>query len=132
MTNVGLGNVPPPLEYGVLDSFQGLPAMTNVNNVNKGWNEFVLYGDTTRPNEHGVEPVYYNLYIGMTWDDGNGDVLEEPGAGKGLLMQNQVDDTVEGFYCLRDNNAFYNWLCHSTRITDINWHPEIPRMPVNR
>ena len=50
MTNVGLGNVPPPLEYGVLDAFQGLPAMPNVNNVNKGWNEFVLYGDTTRPN----------------------------------------------------------------------------------
>ena len=47
MTNVGLGNVPPPLDYGVLDAFQGLPQIKGVNKVGKGWNEFVLYGDST-------------------------------------------------------------------------------------
>ena len=50
MTNVGLGNVPPPLKYNVLDSFQGLPEIPNVNAVGKGWNEFVLYGDSTYEN----------------------------------------------------------------------------------
>ena len=87
MTNVGLGNVPPPLNYNVLDLFQGLPSIPNVNTVGKGWNEFVLYGDSTFDNEFAVEPEYYYLYIGMTWDNSNtNDVLEEDGAGRGFYI----------------------------------------------
>ena len=76
MSNAGLANVPPPLNHDVIDDFQGLPEIEGVNKVGKGWNEFVLYGDVTTTNPFGVEPQYYFLYVGMTWDDGTGRVLE--------------------------------------------------------
>ena len=133
MTNVGLGNVPPPLEYGVLDSFQGLPSIPNVNAVGKGWNEFVLFGDSSYENEFGVQPDYYYLYTGMTWiNENRGGVLEEDGSGRGLFFQNFVDNTVEGWFCTRDNTAYYNWLCESTHISDFYWDPSSNRMPINR
>ena len=92
MSNVGLGNVPPPLlNFGVDTAFQGLPQIEGVNRVGKGWNEFVLYGDTTYTNEFGVVPEFYYLYVGMTWDDGNDRVLTEEGALKGLFVRNFND-----------------------------------------
>ena len=75
MSNVGLANVPPPLTHNVIDDFQGLPLIPNVNSIGKGWNEFVLYGDVSTSNDFEVDPLYYYLYIGMTWDDGEGFVL---------------------------------------------------------
>ena len=132
MTNVGLANVPPPLDYNVFEDFQGLPQIPGVNRVGKGWNEFVLYGDPEAENLYEVLPEYYYIYIGMTWDDGNNRVLEKEGAGKGLFLENSVNGMVEGFYCLRDSSAYFNWLCHSVKIDSFYWDPSVPRMPINR
>ena len=84
-----------------------------MNKVGKGWNEFVLYGDVSTENTFSVSPQYYYLYIGMTWDDGNGYVLEKEGAGKGLFFKNEFDFSIEGFLCRRDANSYFNWLCES-------------------
>ena len=132
MANVGLGNVPTPLNVGVDQAFQGLPQIDGVNRVGKGWNEFVLYADTNYINEFGVLPEYYYVYIGMTWDNGSEEVLTEEGAVKGLFIRNYVDSSVEGFYCVRRNNAYYNWLCESTVITEFNFDPVIPQLPINK
>ena len=133
MTNVGLGNVPPPLSYGVLDSFQGLPDIPNVNKFGKGWNEFVLYGDSSYDNGFGVQPDFYYLYVGMTWvNENRGDVLQEDGSGRGFFVRNFIDNSAEGWYCTRDNAAYYNWLCESTHIEEFYWDPTSQRMPVNR
>ena len=132
MTNAGLAGVPPPLKHNVMEDFQGLPEIPSVNKVGKGWNEFVLYADTTTGNSFAVEPQYYYLYIGMTWDDGDGYVLQKEGAGRGLFFRNEFDRSVEGFYCYRDSYAYFNWLCESAHMTDFFFDPEIPRMPYNR
>ena len=132
MVNVGLANVPPPLDHGVLDQFQGLPQIEGVNRVGKGWNEFVLYGDVTAENSFEVFPEYYYFYVGMTWDDGEGRVLTQENAGKGIFFRNFIDYSVEGFYCYRDNLAYHNWLCESNSISAFNWDPEVTRMPLNR
>ena len=133
MSNVGLGNVPPPLlTFGVDNAFQGLPQMEGVNRVGKGWNEFVLYGDTTYNNEFGVVPEFYYLYVGMTWDDGSDEVLTEEGALKGLFIRNFNDLSVEGFYCMRRNESYYNWECKSSIISEFYFDPTEPRLPINK
>ena len=69
----------------------------------------------------------------MTWvNENRGGVLQEDGAGRGLFFQNSVDYSVEGWYCTRDNTAYYNWLCESTHISSFYWDPRSDRMPINR
>mmetsp|Transcript_42723 Transcript_42723/g.56402 ORF Transcript_42723/g.56402 Transcript_42723/m.56402 type:complete len:88 (+) Transcript_42723:210-473(+) len=68
----------------------------------------------------------------MTWDDGNGRVLQEEGAGKGLFFKNEFDFSLEGFYCYRKSLSYYNWLCESTKIDEFYFEPEVSRMPYNR
>ena len=106
--------------------------MNGVNRIGKGWNEFVLYGDTRFENEFNVLPFYYYLYIGMTWDNGNDEVLTDEGATKGLFVRNFVDSAVEGFYCTRRNNAYYNWLCESSVIDPFYFEVNVPRLPINK
>ena len=102
-----------------------------MNAVGKGWNEFVLYGDNT-DNLFDVFPDYYYMYVGMTWDNGNGRILTEQGAGRGLFFRNFVNKSVEGFHCYRDNLSYFNWLCESVYMSDFFFDPTVPRMPVNR
>ena len=132
MTNVGLANVPPPLDYNVLDAFQPLPRIKGVNAVDKGWNEFVLYGVDDHKNDFSVDPTFYYFYVGMTWDNDNGGVLDTQGAGRGLFFKNFRDDSVEGFFCTRENTSYFNWLCDSVKFSSYYWDPTVNRMPVNR
>ena len=64
----------------------GLNIFQGIYLVGKGWNEFVLYAETNLSNEFSVYPEFYYLYVGMTWDNGFDRVLDEPGAGRGLLF----------------------------------------------
>ena len=132
MTNVGLAGVVPPVDKNVMEFFQGLPRIAGVNSVGKGWNEFVLYGDSWKGNLYKVYPDYYYLYVAMTWDNGLGEILDEEGAIRGLFFENFVDFSVEGFYCQRDSSALYNWLCYSSQVSNFYWDPETPRLPLNR
>ena len=67
----------------------------------------------------------------MTWDNGEGGKLTEEGAGRGLFFRNFIDDSVEGFFCTRDNASYFNWLCESLHISSYYWNPTVNRMPVN-
>ena len=131
MTNVGLGAVPAPIEFD-LDNFQGIPQMDGVNRVGKGYNEFVLYGERERYEELKLGGLYYYLYVAMSWDNGNGGVLKDEGAGKGLFFKNNYTDITEGWYCTRDSSAYFNWLCEGTKISEAYWAPEIEEMPNDR
>ena len=100
--------------------------------VGKGWNEFVLYGDVNTANSFNVTPQYYYLYIGMTWDDGNGYVLKEEGAGKGLFFKNEFDYSVEGFLCHRKNSHYFGWVCESYYMSEFFFDENSDWMPYNR
>jgi hypothetical protein len=55
----------------------------------KGYNEFVLYGEEFK--SEGLEistiPVY-NFFTAMSWDNGAGELIKEPGSGRGLFFRN--------------------------------------------
>ena len=128
MPNVGLAAIPPPVDFG-LENFQGIPQMDGVNNIRKGYNEFVLYGEKLYYDELELPASYYYLYVGMTWDNGDNGVLTDEGAGRGLFFRNFYTDTIEGFYCTRDETAFFNWDCVGSKINANVWAPEVDEMP---
>ena len=102
MPNVGLAAVPAPVDFGI-ENFQGIPEIEEVNAIGKGFNEYVLYGENVYYNELELGGSYYYLYIGMSWDNGDGGILTDEGAGRGLFFGNDYTDLYEGFYCYRDS-----------------------------
>ena len=109
--NVGLRNVPPPIWGDNLPNFQALPSLPGVNRVGKGYNEYVLYGESYENSELDIFPNYYYFYVGMTWDNGSERLLTADGHGKGLFFKNYILGDVEGFYCTRNNEAYFKWDC---------------------
>ena len=83
-------------------------------------------------NTLGVDnALFYNFYVGMTWDNGRQGVLTDEGAARGLFFKNKLTDMYEGFYCTRNNVSYFNWLCESYVIDEYYWDPETSRLPVN-
>ena len=97
----------------------------------KGWNEYVLYGEDFNSALLDLknQPFYY-LYTGMTWDDGEEGVITADGDGKGLFIQNFEDNSVEGWYCIRNSEALYNWDCRSARIDSYFFEPDQITFPM--
>ena len=100
-----------------------------MNRVGKGLNEFVLYGETEYYDELKLGGLYYYFYTAMSWDNGDNGVLTDEGAGRGLFFKNDYTDITEGWYCTRDKNAYFNWLCEGTKIGEAHWAPEEDTMP---
>ena len=135
--NVGLAAVPPPVDNDWdLNNFQGLPRMEGVNNLAKGYNEYVLYGEVENYEAlkltGGNAAHYYYFYVGMSWDNGEGGVLQDEGAGRGLFFKNSYTDITEGWYCTRNDISYFNWQCLSSKISEFNRAPEIDEMPNDR
>ena len=130
--NVGLRNVPPPIWENNLDNFQAVPSIPGVNRVGKGYNEYVLYGESSENELLAIKPAYYYFYVGMTWDNGEEGLITTDGYGKGLFFKNYVLGYAEGFFCTRNNEAYFKWDCESTMITEFNFRPEESRMPSDR
>ena len=103
--------------------------MDGVNNLRKGYNEFVLYGEKLYYDELKLPAAYYYLYVGMTWDNGDNGILTEDGAGRGLFFRNSDIDNIEGFYCTRDETKFFDWDCVGSVISANVWEPENNEMP---
>lgn len=69
--NVGLAAVPTPLSEVDLPNFQGIGLIPGVNNPNKGYNEFVLYGEDIVSNETDVtiDLSLYWFYVGLSFNN---------------------------------------------------------------
>ena len=132
MQNVGLRNVPPPVDEFNLPNFQALPQIEGVNSVGKGYNVYVLYGELSVNEQLGIYPAYYYLYVGMSIDNGAGELITTDGVGRGLFFRNDILENVEGFFCERNSQAMYNWECQSTNIAGYYFRPDEARMPLNR
>ena len=87
--------------------------MEGVNNLAKGYNEYVLYGDVESYDAlkltGGNAALYYYFYVGMSWDNGEEGILTDEGAGRGLFFKNNYTDITEGWYCTRNDLAYFNW-----------------------
>ena len=118
MTNLGLAGVPAPLNYTNVNHFQGLPEMGNTTVSYKGWNEFVLYGQefTSQVLPNIKRQKTYYLYTAMTFDNGEESPISTDGDGKGLFVQNYLDMSLDGWYCIHDSSNLYGWSCYSATI----------------
>ena len=54
MVNVGLANVPAPVDLVDVNLFQALPDLEGINVNYKGYNEYVLYGFDFNSEELGL------------------------------------------------------------------------------
>ena len=69
MSNFGLSLIPAPESEFDLQSYQGLYQVDGLNNIGKGWNEFLLYGDDFTVDLVELTGEFYYFYTAMTWND---------------------------------------------------------------
>ena len=61
--------------------------MNGINVDYKGYNEYVLYGQNLNSTNLGLsQQTFYYLYTGMTFDDGNENVILNDGDARGLFV----------------------------------------------
>ena len=80
----------------------------------QGYNDFVLYGEefhstTLKIDTYGI----YNFFTSMSWDNGAGDLIKEPGTGRGLFFRNDIDLSMEGWLCESRPLTLFGWECVS-------------------
>ena len=68
----------------------------------------------------------------MAWDNGAEVVVTWEGDVRGLFVQNSVDGSLEGWYCMRDQQAAYNWDCKSAKIDEYFFDPKSNQFPIQR
>jgi hypothetical protein len=92
-----------------------------------------LYGFDYSSEELGLEsqPFYY-FYTAMTWDNGSEEVDVYEGNGRGLFFRNSVDDSLEGWWCLRDSSNRFNYSCSSAKIDKFFFEEDSTTFPMQR
>ena len=80
--------------------------MRGVNNIKRGYNDFLLYGDSYGANYliNKIDVNAYYLFTEMAWNDERTNLpITTDGVGRGLFFYSEVNDTAEGWWCERNS-----------------------------
>ena len=113
MSNYGLDSILPPSTELDVQNYQGLPSTNGVNNIKKGYNEYLLYGSRFSADSLDINVDAYYFYTAMTWNEKNRPITTD-GVGRGLFFYSEINQTAEGWWCEHDSSQTYNWSCYST------------------
>lgn len=134
--NYGLARMWPDLTEEDLENLQRVNYSPNAPNValpNKGYNEFVLYGQRTDLFNIDLQLDYYNIYTALTWTNPlKNRPVSQPFSAYGLFIQNSGDYSLDGWLCEIAPGTQYGWLCSSFVIANRDFDPTANDLPIER